>query len=74
MTETEKIIVSAYTGILMCDVDDVHHYIEQKMGRPIYTHELGLKWLQDAIHRAVKQDFLDVCRGKYDRKVEVNNL
>ena len=35
MTEKEKIIVSAYTGYLMCDFDKVHQYIEQKLGRPV---------------------------------------
>lgn len=30
MTEKEKIIVSAYTGILMTDFSKVHEYIEKK--------------------------------------------
>ena len=43
MTKQEKIVVSAYTGVLMCDFKDVHKYIEEKMGRPVFTHELGFE-------------------------------
>ena len=32
MTKQEKIVVSAYTGVLMCDFDDLHEYIEDKLG------------------------------------------
>ena len=30
MTLQEKIIVSAYTGFVMCDFDLVHKYIEER--------------------------------------------
>ncbi len=30
MTKEEKIIVSAYTGVLMCTFSDMHEYIEKK--------------------------------------------
>ena len=29
MTHREKVIISAYTGVLMCDFGDVHEYIEK---------------------------------------------
>ena len=41
MTNKEKVIVSAYTGILMCNFSDLHEYAEKLFGRPIFTHELG---------------------------------
>ena len=62
MTKQEKIIVSAYTGYLMCDFSDMHKYIEEKMGRPVWTHEMGDKKMQSVIHQAVKPDFLALCR------------
>lgn len=43
MTYQECVIVSAYTGYLMCDFDDMHKYIEEKMGRQVWTHELADK-------------------------------
>lgn len=56
MTKQEKIIVSAYTGTLMCDFSDVHEYIEKKLGRPVFTHEMA--------------DNLAICGDKSDDSVE----
>lgn len=41
MTKREKCVVSAYTGVLMCDFADLHQYIEQLLGRPVWTYELA---------------------------------
>lgn len=41
MTKREGAVLSAYTGILLCEsFDDVHGYITEIMGRPVFTHEL----------------------------------
>lgn len=32
MTKQERVIVSAYTGFLMCNFGDMHEYIEKIMG------------------------------------------
>lgn len=61
MTNRERIIVSAYTGYLMCDFNDVHRYIEEKLGRPVWTHEMGYPEMQKAIHEASEDDFLALC-------------
>ena len=60
MTKHEAIVVSAYTGFLMCDFSDVHEYIQKKLGRPIWTHEFAMD-LQKEIHEKVKPDFLKIC-------------
>lgn len=61
MTRQEKIIVSAYTGVLMCDFSDMHKYIEEKIGRPVWTHEMASYNVQEEIKNAVKPDFLALC-------------
>lgn len=61
MTKQEKIVVSAYTGILMCDFDDLHQYIEEKLGMPVWTHELASSEVQDEIKKKTKADFLALC-------------
>lgn len=63
MTLQEKIIVSAYTGFLMCDFSRVHKYIEEKMGRPVWTHELGFESTHAKIREVVKPDFIKLCRN-----------
>lgn len=72
MTNKERIIVSAYTGYLMCDFAEMHKYIEEKLGRPVWTHELGFKEIWDEIREAVKSDFLALCEKSTDmRNMEV---
>ena len=61
MTKQEKLIVSAYTGILMTDMDDLCKFIEEKLGRPVWTHELADKLVWGEIKESVKDDFLAIC-------------
>lgn len=49
MTLHEKVVLSAYTGILMCDFSEVHKYIEKLLGRPVWTHELASEALWSEI-------------------------
>ena len=49
MTLHEKVVLSAYTGILMCSMDEVHKYIEKLLGRPVWTHELASEALWEQI-------------------------
>ena len=64
MTTAEKIVVSAYTGYLMCDFDLMHQYVEKVMGRPVYTHEMASDLFNDELREKVKPDFLKICNGE----------
>ena len=66
MTDQERVIVSAYTGCLMCDFDMVHKYIEKILGRPIWTHELASPAIQSEIQEKSKADFLSLCGSSHD--------
>lgn len=70
MTKKEKIIVSAYTGYLMCDWDDMHQYIEKKLGRPVWTHELAFEEMQEKIREATKDDFLALCNEEEEEELD----
>ena len=62
MTDREKAIVMAYTGICMLAGDKFqifHKYVEDIMGRPIWTHEMGL--FTDEIKEKSKADFMALC-------------
>ena len=65
MTKQEKLIVSAYTGVLMTDMSSLQEYIEQKLGRPVWTHELASHDVFNEIKAAVKEDFLKLCKEEY---------
>lgn len=62
MTDKEKAIVMAHTGICMLTGDKFqifHKYVEDIMRRPIMTHEMG--WLADSIKEKSKADFIALC-------------
>lgn len=68
MTKEEKLIVSAYTGVLMTDFSDLHEFIEKKLGRPVWSHELALETVINELKEAVKEDFLKICREDVKEK------
>lgn len=60
MTDKEKAIVMAYTGYTMLTgekFDLYHQYIEALLQRPVYTHELAEKEVQEEIHEKSRGDF-----------------
>ena len=62
MTDREKAIVMAYTGICMLTGDKIpifHKYVEDLMGEPIWTHEIA--FFADAIKEKSKADFIALC-------------
>ena len=65
MTDREKAIVMAYTGYAMLTGDKLglfYQYIQEKVGRPVMTHELAEKQMQETIHTLSKPDFVELCR------------
>lgn len=61
MTNFEKRVVSAYTGILMCKFEELHEYIEKILGRPVWTHELADDIIQKEVKEKSKNDFIAIC-------------
>lgn len=61
MNKRERVIVSAYTGVLMCNFLDVAEYIREKLGRPVWTHEYADNKVQREIQEKTKDDFLELC-------------
>ena len=62
MTDREKAIVMAYTGVCMLTGDKFeifHKYVEDIMGRPVMTHEIGI--LANVIKEKSKEDFITLC-------------
>jgi len=72
MTDREKAIVMAYTGIVMLKGDKFkvfHGYVEELFGREVYTHEFLS--LHDEIKERSKADFLKLCEeGKNNEETE----
>ena len=62
MTDREKAIVTAYTGINMLEgekFDEFYKYLNELYGRPVYTHEI----LFLDIREKSKKDFITLCKN-----------
>ena len=68
MTKEEKLIVSAYTGFLMCDWDELHKFIEDTLGRPVWTHELADDKVTEEIRLRLKPRFLAICAAQEESR------
>lgn len=65
MTDREKAIVMAHTGICMLTGEKFnvfHKYIEEILERSVYTHELAFENIQEEIKEKSKPDFIKLCR------------
>lgn len=72
MTDREKAIIMAYTGYAMLTGDKLglfYQYIQEKVGRPVMTHELAEKPMQETIHTLSKPDFVELCRTNDEPRV-----
>ena len=71
MTDREKAIITAYTGITMLTGDKFsifHKYIEDILGRSVWTHELADHDVWEEIKEKSKSDFLELCKNEETRE------
>jgi hypothetical protein len=72
MTDREKAIVSAYTGVCMLKGDKkpiFYSYVEGILGRPVTTHEIVD--LADEIKEKSKDDFMKLCEREEGDRYDV---
>ena len=60
LTKEQAVVVSAYTGYLVCDFSDMHEEIEKRVGRPVFTHEMGSGAFMDSVRALFKDDFVSL--------------
>jgi len=60
MTKREAAILGAYTGYLVGYFPDMHKYIEEIMGRPVFTHELASEEIEKEIQEKSRKDFMNI--------------
>lgn len=62
MTDREKAIVQAYTGIVMLTGEKFnvfYEYLSKLYGRPVYTHEIPMLNMKEK----AKPDFIKLCEA-----------
>lgn len=74
MTKKEAVVIEAYTGVCMLKGEDrnlFYKYINQLMGRKVYTHELPV--LINEIKEKAKPDFIKICKNM-DKKIKTRKF
>lgn len=66
MTKREGAILSAYTGILLGEFSAMHKYVEEILGRPVWTHEMASEKVVNEIKEKSKEDFIKVIENQTD--------
>lgn len=75
MTDKEKAIVMAYTGVVMLKDDKIqifYNYVEKIIGRPIFTHEMAR--LATEIKEKSKDDFMKLCEESTNEETLYNEI
>lgn len=61
LTKEQAIVISAYTGFLVCDFSSMHEDIEKRIGSPILSHMLGNKeFVENVIKPLYREDFISM--------------
>lgn len=64
LTREQAAIIGAYTGYLCGPLEDLHGYVEKKVGRPVYTHELVSLGASGKLKELARQDFIFLVARK----------
>ena len=64
MTKREAIVLSAYTGVLLCDLDDYRTYAEKLFGCSLNTAELLM--LKEDIQERATEDAMKIINSMTD--------
>ena len=60
LTKEQAIVISAYTGVLICDFGDMHEDVERRMKRPVWTHEFANEEMRKRLRQLYREDFLSM--------------
>ena len=77
MTLKERVIVEVYTGYCMTspeEKDEVYKYMAEIMGRPVFTHELADKQIQERLREKARPDFTVLCITNERWQAVVNKI
>ena len=65
MTKEEAILISAYTGYLLTkNFQDVHRFIEETVGRPVQTIEMGNDKFMEQLKEKLLPQIIKLVEGE----------
>ena len=67
MTKQEAILISAYTGYLLTkNFQDVHRFIEETVGRPVQTIEMGNDKFMEILKEKLRPQIIEMVKGEQE--------
>lgn len=60
LTKRQAQVISAYTGISLCNFEYIHEYAEELLNRPVWTHEFIGEKMWDELKELSKEEFLSI--------------
>lgn len=60
LTTRQAIIISAFTGTLCCNFGVYHKAVEEKMQRPVFTHEFGDREFAAEVKEVFREEFMSI--------------
>ena len=64
MTKQEKLIISAYTGVLMVSDGDFRKFAEMILKRSIQDYEFVTQSFWETLRQKTKNKFMELCKGE----------
>lgn len=64
MTKHEGAVLTAFTGVLLCDFKIIHEYAEKLVGHPIMTHEMADPVLWNELKALSVADAKEIIRNQ----------
>ena len=58
LTKEQAIIISGYTGFLICQFSDLQNDVGKRMGRPVWAHEFGGEIFTEKVEDLYREDFI----------------
>lgn len=63
MTKRERMIVSAYTGVLMGTMPEFHEWVEEYLEHPVWTHDFETQEFWEDLRTRTSKEFMELCNG-----------
>lgn len=60
LTKEQAVVLSGFTGILMCNFSDLQADVERRVGNPVYTHQFGNKEFSEEVKNLYRSDFMKI--------------
>lgn len=62
MKKREALVITAYTGTLLCDFSDYQDFVSEIIGRPIFTHEIAYEEISEELRKKTSKEFLKLLK------------